>query len=109
MAATPGRIAASSAAPIKPRVDGVSGTCTETTSEIRRSSSIVAGSTPGERAAFELVEIRRHPQGGEALRDRGADAPQPDQPDRATRDHAAHRSEEHTSELQSRENLVCRL
>src|SRR5690606_40347004 len=30
-------------------------------------------------------------------------------PDRATLEHLLRRSEEHTSELQSRENLVCRL
>src|SRR5690606_41985302 len=50
-----------------------------------------------------------HECGGHATDDREAVVERPAQLPRVPLDHPRNRSEEHTSELQSRENLVCRL
>src|SRR5690606_40262710 len=74
--------------------------------------------SPGLRHARELGRARQHaahpahpasaPRGGGAARLQELRGAQPREQDGAERP-SGRRSEEHTSELQSRENLVCRL
>src|SRR5690606_40555214 len=66
-------------------------------------------------AAMRLAAVRIDPLLAEEVLEEGQLAaelhrrqPAEQQPDRAVGRHAGGRSEEHTSELQSRENLVCR-
>src|SRR5690606_13702741 len=69
------------------------------------SSSIMAGNVIGA-SAEELREVRQTML--RMLKENGA-PPQGRFEDLKYLEHAQHRSEEHTSELQSREHLVCRL
>src|SRR5687768_18028867 len=69
-----------------------------------RSHALARGPHGREREARPRGADRRAPQRPKAARNRAADRPA--RPDRAA---LAERSEEHTSELQSRLHLVCRL
>src|SRR5690606_42077853 len=71
----------------------------------RRSSDLPSPSPPRGPTARARPARPPRPPGGPAL----AGQPGPQRRSAGPRPAAVHRSEEHTSELQSRENLVCRL
>src|SRR2546430_13654388 len=64
---------------------------------------------PPRSTLFPYTTLFRSHQEGEVGRRRGAHRHRVPLGDRDARDDGGHRSEEHTSELQSQSNLVCRL
>src|SRR5207302_11414587 len=70
---------------------------------------VVGGEDRARHAARVFVHRRRERRRHDHLHRRGGRSPSPARLEVVVGRVGAHRSEEHTSELQSRENLVCRL
>src|SRR5258708_18303976 len=64
---------------------------------------------PPRSTLFPYTTLFRSELGREVARDHGVDVAEEEREEVARRERAEHRSEEHTSELQSPDHLVCRL